>query len=90
MRCHGGCEHAYKSPEDDDAAEDAAEVEALEGKGHGVQAGEHAEVEERSRPGETAGVCRGWFGSCVDDAEGEVFCHAEEDGGSEDGFVVVD
>lgn len=31
-------------PDDDDGAEHAADGEALQRKGHGVQAGQHAEV----------------------------------------------
>lgn len=90
VRRDGGGQHADGGPDDHDAAEDAADVEALEGEGHGVQAGQHAKVEERGGPAETAGVdCRGG-GRGVDDGEVEVGGHAKEDGRAEDGLVVVD
>lgn len=55
----GRRQHADGRPEDHDGAEDAADVEALQGKGHGVQAAQHAEVEERRGPAEAARV-DGW------------------------------
>ncbi|KAI6756239.1 hypothetical protein HG530_011975 [Fusarium avenaceum] len=54
--CHGGREHADGCPHDDHAAEDAADVEALQGECHGVQTCQHAEIKERCGPAETAGV----------------------------------
>lgn len=65
----GGREHAHAGPDDDDAAEHAAHVEALQGEAHGVQAGEHAKVEERGGPAEAARVDGGRGGGGVDDGE---------------------
>lgn len=89
VRHDAGRRHADGGPDDDDGAEDAAKVEALQSKGHGVQAGEHAKVEEGRRPREARGVDGGGRGGTVRHGELEVACHAEEDGGAEDGFVVV-
>lgn len=89
VRHDAGRRHADGGPDDDDGAEDAAKVEALQGKGHGVQAGEHAKVEEGRRPREARGVDGGGRGGPVRHRELEVACHAEEDGGAQDGFVVV-
>lgn len=89
VRHDTGRRHADGGPDDDDGAEDAAKVEALQGEGHGVQAGEHAKVEEGRRPREARGVDGGRGGGPVGYGELEVARHAEEDGGAEDGFVVV-
>lgn len=52
----GRRQHADGRPEDDDGAEDAADVEALQGERHGVEAAQHAKVEERCGPAEAARV----------------------------------
>lgn len=82
VRHDGGRRHAGGGPDDDDGAKDAAEVKALQGKGHGVQAGEHAKVEEGRRPREARGVDGGGRGGPVRHGELEVASHAEEDGGA--------
>jgi len=84
VRRHGRREHADQRPEEDDGAEHPGEVEALQREGHGVEAGEHAEVEDRRCPGEARRVDRRRRRRGVGHGEGEVRRHAEEGGGAED------
>lgn len=90
VRGDGGREHADATPENDDPAEDAAEIEALQREGHRVQSREHAKVKERGRPREPRCVDAGRVCAVVSDGQLQVGRHAEENGRAENGLVIVD
>lgn len=90
MRSNSSCKHTDTRPKNDHATKDPSDVEALQRKGHWIQARQHTEVEQRRSPAETLSVGRRRRGLSIDDRQRQVFGHAEQDSRSKDRLVVVD